>query len=163
MLLATLNSVTAIVRNWPWHSTRPSRWALASKWSAASTNGDARLAGPDSSATRRPNSGWVLMPVPTAVPPTGNSQHRLDRPARPARPSSSNCRASPPISWPSVSGVASARCVRPILRTSCHCGGLFGQHFGSSGQGGDQLALDRHGRRPRGSPWGTCRWCSGPG
>ena len=39
MLLATLNSVVAMVRNWPWHSTSPSRWALASKWSTASTKG----------------------------------------------------------------------------------------------------------------------------
>ena len=36
MLLATVKSVAAMVRNWPWHSTRPSRWALASKWSTAS-------------------------------------------------------------------------------------------------------------------------------
>ena len=45
MLLATLNSVTAMVRSWPWHSTRPSRWALASKWFDRFDERDAGLLG----------------------------------------------------------------------------------------------------------------------
>ena len=96
MLLATLNSVAAMVRNWPWHSTSPSRWALASKWSAASTKG-MPVSRASSSHTRRPNSGWVLMPVPTAVPPMGssNSGSSARRPGPPRAPTAGPVRRSP--------------------------------------------------------------------
>ncbi len=143
MLLATLNSVVAIVRNWPWHSTNPSRWALASKWLAASTNG-MPVSSARTSQTRRPKSACVLMPVPTAVPPIGNSNSASMATA--ARPSErSNCRASPPISCPSESGVASARCVRPILRTSFHSAAFAASTSLALFQSGNQSFADRHG------------------
>ena len=114
----------------PWHSTSPSRWALASKWFSASSKG-MPVSSERISQTRRPNSGCVLMPVPTAVPPTGSSRTasmaaaaRLDRKLQSAGP----IRRSP---GPSVSGVASARCVRPILRISCHSPRFFFERLGA--------------------------------
>ena len=59
----------------------------------------------------------VLMPVPTAVPPRGSSPIR----GSDACSRSTPCRtaaAYPPNSWPSVTGVASIRCVRPDFTTS---------------------------------------------
>ena len=84
------------------------------------------------------------MPVPTAVPPTGNSSTAcLARPARST--DSSNCRAKPPISWPKRNGVASARCVRPILMILSHCGRFVGQRLLQPLQRRDQLFADGHG------------------
>jgi hypothetical protein len=59
----------------------------------------------------------ALMPVPTAVPPCASAC------SRGRQPCSARCRPRPatrhaPSSWPSVSGIASIRCVRPVLTTS---------------------------------------------
>ncbi len=73
--LQILVRLTAIVRSWPDISTRPSRALCASKWSVASVIGrpvfSARI-----SMTRCGKPIGVLMPVPTAVPPSGTSAVR---------------------------------------------------------------------------------------
>ena len=73
--LAILVRLTAIVRSWPESSTRASRAPCASKWSRASVSGS-----PVSAAmvamTRPPKPAGALMPVPTAVPPSGSSATR---------------------------------------------------------------------------------------
>ncbi len=61
--------------------------------------------------------GGVLMPVPTAVPPSG-SWARWGSALRTRATALSIWVAYPPNSWPSVTGVASIRCVRPALTTS---------------------------------------------
>jgi hypothetical protein len=76
---------------------------------------------PVSSAMRRaatsPKREWAFSPVPTAVPPMASGY----RPST-ARPTTVSAWASwaaqPEIAWPSVSGVASCRWVRPIITTS---------------------------------------------
>ena len=68
-------------------------------------------------ATRAPSSGCARRPVPTAVPPSASSARCGSAEATCARPCSS-CATQPEISCPSVRGVASCRCVRPILTTS---------------------------------------------
>ena len=62
-------------------------------------------------------SGWALMPVPTAVPPSGTVSSS-SRAAWARRIASSTWPAYPANSWPSRIGVASWRCVRPVLTTS---------------------------------------------
>ena len=58
----------------------------------------------------------ALMPVPTAVPPRGSSPRRGSA-ARARSTPCSTAVAYPPNSWPSVTGVASIRWVRPDLTT----------------------------------------------
>ena len=67
---------------------------------------------------RRANSGWVLMPVPTAVPPSASSRSSSWALLEPARCRARPGRRSPENSWPRRIGVASCRWVRPILMTS---------------------------------------------
>ena len=65
------------------------------------------------------NPGGAFSPVPTAVPPIASSY----RPGSVSsiRPmSASSCATYPPNSWPSVSGTASCRCVRPIFTMSAN-------------------------------------------
>ena len=52
----------------PWVVTIPSWAAMAAKRFGALTNGRPQVRA-RAAATRVPNSGWVLSPVPTAVPP----------------------------------------------------------------------------------------------
>ena len=59
----------------------------------------------------------VLMPVPTAVPPRGSSATRGSVDSSRSMPSRTIA-AYPPNSWPSITGVASIRCVRPDFTTS---------------------------------------------
>ena len=54
--------------------------------------------------------------VPTAVPPCASARKRGSTDCRRARPASS-CAAQPPSSWPTVIGIASIKCVRPVLTT----------------------------------------------
>ena len=73
--LAIFTRPTAMVRSWPEASTSPSRELCASKWSRASVSG--RSSSPASrSMIAAANPGGVLMPVPTAVPPSGSSPMR---------------------------------------------------------------------------------------
>ncbi|KIF05522.1 hypothetical protein PL81_12745 [Streptomyces sp. RSD-27] len=120
--LQILVSETAIVRSIPEVSTSASRAPWASKWSRASVSGSP-VARATSAITAAENPGGVLIPVPTAVPPSGSSAS-LGRTA---------CRRSipyriwaayPPNSWPRVTGVASIRCVRPDLTTSANSAAL---------------------------------------
>ena len=70
-------------------------------------------------ATRTAYSGCVLSPVPTAVPPIASSRRWGSACLTCSIPWSS-CDTQPEISWPSVSGTASCRCVRPILTMSAN-------------------------------------------
>ena len=67
-------------------------------------------------AARSANSGWLLIPVPTAVPPRAMARNSccaaLMRAISPA-----SAAACAPNSCPRVSGTASCKCVRPILTT----------------------------------------------
>ncbi|CAH0327099.1 hypothetical protein SRABI128_05766 [Microbacterium sp. Bi128] len=65
----------AMLRSWLDASMRPSRLAWASKWSRASVRGSP-VSAASSSITRSGNPAGVLMPVPTAVPPSGTSATR---------------------------------------------------------------------------------------
>jgi len=116
--LAIFVRPTAIVRSCPLVSTTPSRAPCASKWSRASVRGSP-VTRATSSMTAAENPGGVLMPVPTAVPPRGSSASR-GRDARSRSTPYETCAAYPPNSCPSVTGVASIRCVRPDLTTSAN-------------------------------------------
>ena len=147
-------------RSWPLHSTRPSRLALASKWFLASTNGmpvslrryfgDLRAelrmgvdAGADRGAAGR------------------QFENGIERLQGPVRGDSSSCRAKPLNSWPSRIGVASARCVRPILMMSSHSFALSASTSWKRSRAGTN-SLRWPGRRRRGWRWGTCRWSTAP-
>ena len=75
MSLLIFVSETAIVRRAPDASTSPSRLACASKWSFASVIGSS-VSATISSSTFCGKPAGVLMPVPTAVPPSGTSATR---------------------------------------------------------------------------------------
>src|SRR5450755_4703039 len=120
--LAILNSDAASAFSAPCRLTSASAAAMASNLLGAVTN-----ASPVylviAAATRSPNRGWVLSPVPTAVPPIASSSTCGSAAAMCARACAS-CAAYPENSWPSVSGVASCRCVRPILTMSANSAAL---------------------------------------
>ena len=64
-----------------------------------------------------PRKGGAFNPVPTAVPPRQSSIRRGSAAFSRSMPLAT-CRAYPENSWPSVSGVASIRCVRPVFTMS---------------------------------------------
>ena len=103
---------------------RRARRAPRSGWRRSGTAGRCRRA--SSAATRAPNCGCVLSPVPTAVPPIASSCSG-GRPRAIACSAWSSCATQPEISWPSVSGVASCRWVRPILTMSAKAARLVGE------------------------------------
>ena len=70
MSLAIFDNEIAIVLSSPEASTTQSRVAWASKWLRASAK-LTPVASVSFAATSRPKPAWVLMPVPTAVPPMG--------------------------------------------------------------------------------------------
>ena len=75
MSLQILVRLTAITRSWPEASTSASLEPCASKWLRASVNGrSSSCARCRITAAGKP--GGVLIPVPTAVPPSGNSASR---------------------------------------------------------------------------------------
>ena len=81
MSLAILIRATATVRTWPDVSTRASRDAWAAKWSGGLGEGSpVRLASRSTTAAAEP--GGALIPVPTAVPPSGSSPRRPQRARR---------------------------------------------------------------------------------
>ncbi len=82
-------SDTAIVRSAPEASTSPSRLAWASKWSFASVIGSS-VSSASSAMTFCGKPSGVLMPVPTAVPPSGTS---------PTRGSTARTRSMPRRIW----------------------------------------------------------------
>ena len=116
MSFAIFVNETATTFIWAEASTRPSRAACASNGSAG-----APIVRPVSSEslarTRSANSGCVLRPVPTAVPPRGIWPTRSSEDSMRPMPWRT-CAAYPANSWPSVTGTASIRWVRPDLTTS---------------------------------------------
>jgi hypothetical protein len=114
--LAIFIRLTASVRNWPDSSTAVSCAASEAKKSRLGRR--SRLVCFDSrAAARAANSGGALIPVPTAVPPSASACSRGRDACRRAMPSSTWVRQAP-ISCASVSGIASIRCVRPVLTVS---------------------------------------------
>ena len=89
--------------------------------SASNLLGAVRNGKPDSSAilaaTLSAYPSGVFKPVPTAVPPNANSNICTIEPFTRCKPLSS-CATYPENSWPTVTGVASIKWVRPILTTS---------------------------------------------
>lgn len=73
--LAIFVRPTAMVRSCPLVSTTPSRAPCASKWLRASVSGRPVVRA-TSAMTAAENPGGVLIPVPTAVPPSGSSARR---------------------------------------------------------------------------------------
>ena len=73
------------------------------------------------------NFSCALMPVPMAVPPCASASRRgsLDRRRSMAL---SICARQPEASWPSVIGIASIRCVRPVLHDAGPLLLLLAQH-----------------------------------
>ena len=67
-------------------------------------------------AARSANSGCAFKPVPTAVPPIARS-YKPGRVSFNRAMSRSSKLTHPDISCPTVSGVASIKCVRPIFTT----------------------------------------------
>ena len=118
MSFAILYSPTATTRSWPDASTSASRAPCASKWLRASVSGRP-VTSTSRAMTAAANPGGVLMPVPTAVPPSGSSASR-GRVSRSRSMPYRTCAAYPENSCPSVTGVASIRCVRPDFTTACH-------------------------------------------
>ena len=116
MSLAILYRPTAIVRSWPDASTSASRAPWASKWLRASVSGSPVVA-PGAAITdagerrRRVDAGADRGPAEWQLADPGQD-------GRAARCRSATWAAYPPNSWPSVTGVASMRCVRPALTTS---------------------------------------------
>ena len=96
------------------------------------------------SQTRRPKSAWVLMPVPTAVPPIGQLQQRLHRRGGPAH-RTLQLPGQPADLLPERKRRGVGQMRSPDLENVFPLGGLRGQHFAASLQGGNQSLADRHG------------------
>ena len=105
--LQILTRLTATVFRAPDASTSASREPCASKWFRASRSGRP-VSSMRTPMTFSAKPGGVLIPVPTAVPPSGSSATR-GRTARIRSPPYRTCAAYPPNSWPRVTGVASMR------------------------------------------------------
>ena len=76
------------------------------------------------------------MPVPTAVPPSGSSRTRGSTDSSPARRRGAAWRRTPPSPGPSVTGVASIRCVRPALTVSANSSALASNAVASRSSAG---------------------------
>ncbi len=94
----------------------------ASKWSRASVNA-CPVSSASTSITRAAKPGGVLMPVPTAVPPRGSSRTR-GRTDSSRSAAYRTVAAYPPNSWPSITGVASMRWVRPDFTSPANSSAL---------------------------------------
>ena len=107
--------LTATVFSEPLASTTLSRVLCAWKWFVVS-----RTSTPSTfesrTHTRPENSGCVLTPVPTAVPPRATSLSSRSACRSRSMPRSI-CPACPRNSCPKRTGVASCKCVRPVLIT----------------------------------------------
>ena len=106
-------SATASALYWPDSSTRSSCAEMPSKVFSACPN-FTPVAAASALATPLPNLGWALMPVPIAVPPIGRRRTRL-RLSSIRACADSSCADHVPNSCAKVSGIASIRCVRPVL------------------------------------------------
>ena len=110
---AILISAVAKAASWPENSTAASCAAMPSKRLPACEKRTPVRAFSRAIA-RLPKRGSALIPVPMAVPPSGS---RCRRAALSSRRSIAepNCADQADNSWPSVSGMASIRCVRPVF------------------------------------------------
>ena len=91
---------------------------------------------------RRRSPAGVLMPVPTAVPPSGSSRTRGSTASSRSRASASVA-AYPPSSWPSITGVASIRWVRPDFTSPENSSALARRLSCEDGERGLQVLDDR--------------------
>ena len=143
MSLAILNSATAVVRSAALVATTCSLPAWAAKWSRASRRCSPviseRLA-----ITFWANSGWVLMPVPTAVPPRGSSP-------RPSRERASSPPARVHLAEVAAENLAEAD-RRGVLQMGAADGDdvvegqrLLAERLLHAGQGRDQALADLDG------------------
>ena len=113
---AILISETATTLSAPESSTSESRLACASKRSRGAET-SMPMSFEISARTFSANSGCVLRPVPVAVPPSGSWPTRSSVERTRSAPRLI-CAAYPANSWPSVTGTASIRCVRPVFTMS---------------------------------------------
>ena len=122
----------------PLAATRPSRAPCASKWLRASVSG-------------RPMS-WRSVADHRGGEAGGRVEPGADRGAAERqladagsdRVATARCRsrtgaAYPPNSWPSVTGVASIRCVRPLLTTSANSAAFASSDVGEVVERGQQI------------------------
>ena len=112
---AIFMSAHASVRNWPESSTEESCAEMFSKKLSPDSNLKP-VALVSSAATVLPNFSSALMPVPTAVPPSGRRRRRFSESSMRSI-AVRICADQPPSSCPNVTGIASIRCVRPVFAT----------------------------------------------
>ena len=118
MSFAIFINEAASVASPPEANTIASWAASAANLFGAETNGNpvsSAIFAADASA----KPAGAFNPVPTAVPPIASS-YRPGSVSSIRRMSASSCATYPPNSWPSVSGTASCRCVRPIFTMSAN-------------------------------------------
>mmetsp|Transcript_564 Transcript_564/g.1512 ORF Transcript_564/g.1512 Transcript_564/m.1512 type:complete len:273 (-) Transcript_564:293-1111(-) len=120
--LPTFMRLTASCRSAPDVSTRASWAASASNLFSAVRNGSP-VSFATFAATRTSNPRGAFSPVPTAVPPLASSP-RWSKVRRTARRPWSSWEAYALSSIPSVTGVASMQCVRPIFATPANASAL---------------------------------------
>ncbi len=113
--LAILISATASALSWPDSSTASSCAARPSNLFSALSNLKPVCCF-SALATCAPKRGSALMPVPMAVPPSGNRRTRL-RLSSMRSCAEASCADHAPNSCSKVSGIASIRWVRPVLTT----------------------------------------------
>ena len=117
--LAIFIRLTARTFRAPENSTAVSWQASASNKFRLEVNG-APLLRAKASQQRCAKRASVLMPVPTAVPPSARLSNRGSQPRRRSR-AFSICTRHADSSCAKVSGMASIRCVRPVFTTCVSC------------------------------------------
>ena len=128
--LASFISATASVFSAPDSATSGSCPASAANLLGALTSGRP-VSAASSAAIASAKPGGALRPVPTAVPPWASS-HTAGRVARIACAAVFNCATKADSSWPKLIGVASIRCVRPVLSTPAWRSACMARPFDSS-------------------------------
>ncbi|MNT52143.1 hypothetical protein D3C72_1891530 [compost metagenome] len=106
-----------MVLSWPDKATAVSWEPIRANRFCPGVNGT--LVSSDSCWLNRPaNSGWALIPVPTAVPPWASDCNagKVDSMCAMA---AEICAAHPPSTWLMRTGMASIRWVRPVLMKGC--------------------------------------------
>ena len=134
--LAIFIRLAATLLSAPLAQHAPSCAPCASKWFGASAK-CVPVSAVSSAAIRRPNSGCVFRPVPTAVPPIASSRKSGSTAFTRAMPCWT-CAAYPENSWPRRMGVASIRCVRPVLSTSWNSCAFASSTFQSCASAGSR-------------------------
>ena len=111
--LAIFVRATASTRSCPDSATTPS-WLLIRWKGLGVARNDSPLSSLNAATRREANSGCVLTPVPTAVPPIARTR-RSSRAPEMRREQSSSWALQLPRDWSKRRGMASIRCVRPVL------------------------------------------------